>query len=286
MASVMMPAGLVKFIRYACGASSLHQPGDLHHHRHGPDRVRQTARPGRLLADHVEVEGDVLVAAAPFQAADPDGGEDEVAALDGRPQRGGGHQLRGVVEADGELLEDHRHGAQPILVDVVQGDLGDPRRTAVAEEGLVDVRGAESSAAQDAELHAMITCPPAFRHKSRVLGLAPAVVTTESTSDERAQAQRAGAGELGFGGQQHHPVGGGDHRLLDRRLHGHVVHHVTGRPDPRTAEEQQVGADLGERGLGQRPDERAVVAPEDPAQHHQPDASSRRGARPARPGWT
>ena len=64
----------------------LDQPGDLHHHRHGPDRVRQTARTGGLLADHAEVERDVLVTAATFQTADPDGGEDEVAALDGRPQ--------------------------------------------------------------------------------------------------------------------------------------------------------------------------------------------------------
>ena len=185
----------------------------------------------------------------------------------------------------GELLEDHRHGAQAILVDVVQGHLGDARRTAVAEEGLVDVRGAESSAAEDAELHAMITSPPAFRHKSSVLGLAPSVVTTESTSDERAQAQRAGAGELGLGGQQHHAVGGGDHRLLDRRLHGHVVHHVAGRPDPGAAEEQQVGADLGQGGLGQRTDERTVVAPEDARPASPTGRICRRGARPARPGW-
>ena len=137
--------------------------GDVEHHRHGSQRIGDTAGPRRLLPNHVEIQRNVFITAPLFDATHPHGGEDEVRTLQRRLQLGMGSHGRHVGESDGELLEDGGDRGQPTLVDVVEGYLGHPWRPLVANQRLPHIRGAESAPAEDRELHATMTFLPASR---------------------------------------------------------------------------------------------------------------------------
>ncbi len=128
--------------------------GDLHHDRHGAEGVGDAAGAGRLLPQHVQVQGDVLVTSSAFGPTDADGGEHEPAVGDGGVEVGGDAQGGDGVEPGSEPAQDVLHHREPVGLDVVQHHLGDPGRTLVPEQRLPDEGGAETAAAQDAQLHA------------------------------------------------------------------------------------------------------------------------------------
>ncbi len=122
MASVTRPAGLVKLMTQASGASRATRRAMSHGDGHRAQAVRDAARADGLLAEHALGEGDPLVVRAPFQAADADRGEDEVGAAQGLVEVGGGRHLGRVGHAGRLLGQDAGHGGQPPRVQVVQDD--------------------------------------------------------------------------------------------------------------------------------------------------------------------
>ena len=90
MASVTRPAGLVKLMTQASGASAGDAAGDVDGDRDGAQAVGDAARADRLLAEDALVEGHPLVGGAALQPADADRGEDEVGAAEGLVEVGGG----------------------------------------------------------------------------------------------------------------------------------------------------------------------------------------------------
>ena len=82
IASVIIPAGLVKLMTHASGASAATRSATWT--ATGTVRRPYESPPGagRLLPEEPEVEGDPLVGGAALEAADPDGAEDEVRPLD------------------------------------------------------------------------------------------------------------------------------------------------------------------------------------------------------------
>ena len=86
-----------------------------------------------------------------------------------------------------------------------------------------------------------------------------------------ADAHHAAHRELLGVGEQHDAVGRLDHRALDRHLHDRGVPHGQLLVDAARAQEEDVGADLAQRVLGEHADERAIVAPHDAAGEHELD---------------
>ncbi len=237
-----------------------HPARHVQRHGHGAQPVGDPAGAGRLLAEHAEIQGHPLVDGAPGETVDADGGEDEPGPGQRVVEVGGGAHRRARTG--------RQHGAhrgEAARVDVVQDDLRDP---AVAGQRAVDEGDAEPAAAQDRELHARRTS----RKRARVAGSAPSFVTRTSTASGPQTGSSPVPGNFAPVGQHHRLLGGRDHRLLHRYLHQCRVHHPAVGADAAGAEEEPVRAHLAERLLGEHPDEREVVAAQDPAQHEQLDA--------------
>ena len=134
-------------------------PRDLEGHGDRAQRIGESARADRLLAQQAEAERDPLVDGAGLRPAHAHGAEHEVRAGHGLAQVGGGDQ---AGEGDGSsllrqaralLLDDGADGRQALGVDVVQRDLVDGEAGGGGGDRLVDEGDAEPSASQDGELH-------------------------------------------------------------------------------------------------------------------------------------
>ena len=97
--------------------------GDLQHHRHRAKRLREAARPGRLLADAAELGRDRLVLEPRPQPAHAQLDEHEVGALDGTLAVGRERQPAGELELAQDPLGQSADHVQPLPVDVVQHQL-------------------------------------------------------------------------------------------------------------------------------------------------------------------
>ena len=78
IACVTRPAGLVKLMTHASGASACDPLGDVQRGRHRAQPVADPARTRRLLAEQPEAESEPLVDGATLETADADRREDEV----------------------------------------------------------------------------------------------------------------------------------------------------------------------------------------------------------------
>ena len=98
IASVTIPAGLVKLMTHASGASAAIRCSDRRRHRQRPQPVRDPAGADGLLTQYAEVERDPFVDRAPLEPADPDRREDEVRTPQGLVEVGrlGHHRRIGV----------------------------------------------------------------------------------------------------------------------------------------------------------------------------------------------
>ncbi len=157
------------------------------------------------------------------------------------------------------------------LVHVVQDHLVDPAVAGVAQQRAVHEGDAEPAASENGQPHDRSTSTPAAAHASSVSGSAPSLVTSTSMSVHGAHPQGPRPGQLVPVGQQHHLVGGGDERTLDRHLDRRGVQDLPVGADPARAEEGAVGADLPERVLGEDADQGLVGASQRTAEHHQLD---------------
>ena len=83
-ARVTIPTGLVKSTIHASGLAFCTRDGDVEDDRNGPQRLRQTARTGGLLADAAALERPGLVLAARGLPTDAQLEQDRVRALDAR----------------------------------------------------------------------------------------------------------------------------------------------------------------------------------------------------------
>ena len=77
------PGGVGEVHEPRAGRAALgRQLGELQHHRHRPQRLREPAGAGRLLADATEPERDRLVPVAGLVPAHPELHDHEVGAVD------------------------------------------------------------------------------------------------------------------------------------------------------------------------------------------------------------
>ena len=90
------PAGLVKLMTQASGASRGDAAGDVDGDRDGAQPVRDAAGADRLLAEHALGERDPLVDRPAVEAADADRGEHEVGAAQRLVEVGGRGRPRGA----------------------------------------------------------------------------------------------------------------------------------------------------------------------------------------------
>ena len=228
MASVTRPAGLVKLMTQASGASRGDPPGDVDGDRDRAQPVGDAARADRLLAEDALVQGDPLVGGAALQAADADRGEDEVGAAQRLVEVGGDAcTARGVGRPPAACSASTRATApQPGGVQVVQGDVGDAalgavRRAAPRTRAAPGIR-------RRPEWSASHLAPPLHLPRSnserRSPGPTGAFVTTTSSSSGPQTLAMPGAGELRRVGEQDHLVAGRDHRPFDRHLDDGGVH--------------------------------------------------------------
>ena len=282
-----MPAGLVKFIKYACGASSCGSAGRPRSSpaRSGSRRRDRPARwsPGRARRGRARRARRSGVASRPPTRM---AAKTKSAALHGRfADRCGSapawarRRIRSASCSRMVVMVASRASSMSYRATSVTR--GDP----VAEQGLLDVGGAESAAAEDAELHATITFPPASRHRASVFlrgagggdehvdlvaGCTAAAPPCRETS-VRWPAARSGA----------------TRRSCACLIGASTAMLSSTRPTANTgaAQEHHVGAHLAERPA--RPASRRTTAgcaatprPASPARRRR-----RRGARRARPDW-
>ena len=148
-----MPAGFVKLISHAAGRALGDRLGELHHGRDRAQREADPARPGGLLAEHLERQRHRLVDDPALEPAHADGAEHEVGAVDRLAEVG-----RGLERQRGAVLgrEPVQHGADPLQprgVDVVQDHAVERHPVAARQQRSVDHGHAEAAPADDGELH-------------------------------------------------------------------------------------------------------------------------------------
>ncbi len=133
----------------------------------GAQPVRDAARADRLLTEHAFVEGDPFVGGTAFEAADADGGEDEVGAPQCLVELGGGQNGGCVRHPLGLIGEDAGDGGEPVGVGVVEGDGSDAAFGMVGEQRPVHQGDPESAAAQNCQLHASAWYGPEAPYRVR-----------------------------------------------------------------------------------------------------------------------
>ena len=133
MASVMIPAGLVKLMSQASGA------------------VGVAARAGGLLTDHTVAQGDGLVLGAGVQTANPELGDDEVGALNGLGAVHRGVDLHVALGLGGHALGQRGDGVQLLLPhgDVHQPQLLDGQGVFTVKQALQKLGGIAAATADD-----------------------------------------------------------------------------------------------------------------------------------------
>ena len=144
----------------------LHGLDDVEDGGDAAQRVRDAARAHRLLADDAVRQGDLLVERPPAGAAHADGGEDEVGALERLPQIGGADERRRLLCRLSQLVEHRSDGLKSGRVGVVEAQFGHPPGCLVCDECLEHEGDAESSAAQDGELHTVLISVWWVAHRS------------------------------------------------------------------------------------------------------------------------
>jgi len=142
--------------------------GQAHHHRDRAQREADAARAGRLLSKDAQPERHVLVDHTAFELPDADRAEDVVRVLDGVDEISGGTERQLVAVLFREPFEHVADALKPRRVDVVQDDLGEAEPLGPLEQGAVDERDAEAPAADDGELHAIVTSMDAAARVARL----------------------------------------------------------------------------------------------------------------------
>jgi hypothetical protein len=144
-------------------------PGEIEHRRDRPQGEADAAGTGGLLAEHAVPERDALVDRPPLEAADADGDEHEVRALERVVEIGRGAERRLVTVLGGLAVEHQRDPVEPLGIHVVEDDLVE---RPPLEQRAVDERHAKAAAPDDRQLHAgRISAIPAA--ESSALGRNP-----------------------------------------------------------------------------------------------------------------
>ena len=157
--------------------------GDVEDDRHGPERLREAAGPGRLLADRAEPRGERLVDEAGRLAADAKLDDDEVGAVEGRLEDAADLEPAGPTEtrqlAPGHAADD----LGSIGVDVEQDEVVDPDAVVADREALDELRRVRAPAADDRDLQNALPPPrPVARgHLTARPGPSILLITLSST---------------------------------------------------------------------------------------------------------
>ena len=127
--------------------------GDVEHHRHGAQRLRQPPGARRLLTDATALERQCLVDRAGSLPADPQLEQHDRGAVErlvevGRPDQAAGMPLLGQ-----DPLGDSADQVQPLLVRVGEHELLDRQQVAQAGEPVHQLRRVRRPAADDCDLH-------------------------------------------------------------------------------------------------------------------------------------
>ena len=129
------------------GAEALHAFGDVDDDRDGADGHEHATGPGGFIAVVAEVRGDALVHEQGGDAADAEGGEDEVGSVEGLVQIRLRDELHGHALAHHVLLAellDHRHA---LGVEVLEANLRVGPDGGFLHHGSHEAGGEETSAA-------------------------------------------------------------------------------------------------------------------------------------------
>ena len=145
-----IPTGLVKSTIQAPGAARRGDLlGDVEHHRHGAQRLREPAGAGRLLPDAPARQRQRLVAQPRLLAADADLDQHEVGAVERALELAGDLEPAGEADAVEHPPRQRADDLAALVGDVVQRELGDVERGEPRHElGRVGRPGAD-----DRELH-------------------------------------------------------------------------------------------------------------------------------------
>ena len=114
--------------------------GEVEDDGHGPQRLGEAARAGRLLADAAEAVGQGLIRVAGLLPADPELDEHERRAVDGLVALGRGDQPPRPALATEDPLGEPGHDGQALAVDVVQDELVDRQRRRPVDDALDELR--------------------------------------------------------------------------------------------------------------------------------------------------
>ncbi len=128
--------------------------GELEDDRDRPQRLREAARAGRLLADAAEPRRDRLVAETGRLAADPELDDDEVGAVEGgipiRRRDEPAAPAAPVEHPPGEVADD----PEALGFDVEQGELVDREARLAGGEAVDELGRVGAATADDGDLHA------------------------------------------------------------------------------------------------------------------------------------
>ena len=196
IASVTMPAGLVKLMTHASGREPTGALGDVEGHRHGAQPVGQPAGADGLLARARPRRGRlarrrVRPARPPTRIAE----KTKSAPRKRRVEVGRWSAPRGGRCARRRPARQHRAtAASRAGIHVVQHDLGDPAGGVVAQQGPVDQRHPEAAAAENRQPHPSTTSTPAARHccEDRRVGVVVGHQDVDVLADRRPACARAG----------------------------------------------------------------------------------------------
>ena len=286
MASVIMPAGLVKLMTQAFGRTAATRSATCTATGTVRSPKRHAARAGGLLAQQAEVERDPLVDGAPGQAADAHRGEHEVRA----GERG--------VEIGRWPAPRAAHGPPPCRAsDLTDGGRAGGTSTSCSDTSRRPARhrcrarsASYTSGTRNPpppRITSFMRAPPprpARRARGEGSASAPSLVTTTDLLRRRTRAAL-----------RYRETCAGRRRSTARRRAA-MIARLTGTstsvvsstgPSARDAagpEEGEVGAHLPQGVLGEHPDQRVVGAPDGPPSRTSSTAG-RRAARRAPRGW-
>ena len=128
------------------------QLGQIQHHGHRPQRLREPARAGGLLADRPEAKGERLIGEPRRLTADAKLDEDEAGAVDGGLGVAGECQGPRPLEAGEHASSQAAHDRPALVVDVVEDELVDRHPVTTAREPFDQLGGVRAAAADDRDL--------------------------------------------------------------------------------------------------------------------------------------
>lgn len=127
--------------------------GDVEHHRHGPQRLGETAGPGGLLADAAALQRPCLVLVAGRLAADPELEQHGVRAGHSRLQVGGGDDPAGMPLLGEDPPRQAPDQFQAVGGRIDQHQLLDRQGVAQPRESVDEFRCVGGPAAHDCQFH-------------------------------------------------------------------------------------------------------------------------------------